>query len=97
MKTTLKAVIFAGSLLAGTSAFAGEQTVTLEVRGMTCASCPYIVKRTLAEVPGVSRVEVSFEKQTAVVTFDDSQADLAALTEATESVGFPSKLLLHGG
>ncbi len=90
MKTTLKAVIFAGSLLAGTSAFAGEQTVTLEVSGMTCASCPYIVKRTLAAVDGVTAVEVSFAKNSAVVTYDDSKTEVATLTLATADVGFPS-------
>jgi len=92
MRTILKAVIFAGSLLAASSAFAGEQTVTLKVSGMTCASCPYIVKRTLAAVDGVSAVKVSFAGKTAVVTFDDSKTQVAALTTATTNVGFPSTL-----
>lgn len=97
MKYAIAAAGLTALLLSADPASAGEQTVTLTVDGMTCATCPYIVKRTLAEVPGVSHVEVSFETKTAVVTFDDSQADLAALTEATEKVGFPSKLLSQGG
>lgn len=73
-------------------AIAGEQTVTLAVENMTCVTCPYIVKQSLAEVPGVIHAEVSFENKTATVTFDDTRADLAAITEATAEVGFPSHL-----
>lgn len=90
MKTTLMAFIFGGSLLVGASAFAGEQTVTLEVSGMTCASCPYIVRQTLAAVDGVTAVEVSFADKSAVVTYDDSKTEVAVLTLATADMGFPS-------
>lgn len=92
MKTTLKTIAFAGCLLAGTAAFAGEQTVTLTVSGMTCASCPYIVKQTLASVDGVTAVNVSFADQSAVVTYDDGKTEVAALTLATGDMGFPSTL-----
>jgi mercuric ion binding protein len=92
MKTILKAVIFAGSVLAATSAFAEEQTVTLEVSGMSCASCPYIVKQTLSDVDGVTTVEISFSEKSALVTYDDSQTEVAALTAATAAMGFPSTL-----
>ena len=68
MKTILTAAIFAASLLVSASAFAGEQTVILNVKGMTCASCPYIVKQTLARVDGVKDVDVSFRKKMATVT-----------------------------
>ncbi len=90
MKTTLKAVGFAVGLLVGGTAYAAEQTVTLEVSGMTCASCPYIVKQTLAAVEGVTAVEVSFAEKSAVVTYDDSKTEVAALTAATGDMGFPS-------
>tara|TARA_B100000614_G_scaffold116357_1_gene104461 strand:+ start:410 stop:670 length:261 start_codon:yes stop_codon:yes gene_type:complete len=80
------------SILAGTAAVAAQRTVTLAVDGMTCASCPYIVKQSLSRVPGVERVEVSYADKRAVVTFDDSKTDVAALTKATASVGFPSEL-----
>lgn len=92
MKAILKAVFLSGSLLASTSVFAGEQTVTLEVSGMTCASCPYIVRQTLANVDGVTDVEVSFAEKSALVTYDDSQTEVAALAAATAAMGFPSIL-----
>jgi mercuric ion binding protein len=80
-------------LLSGPPAVAGEQTVTLAVDNLFCASCPYIVKQTLANVQGVRNVAVSYERKTAVVTFDDAHTSVAALTEATKSMGFPSRLL----
>lgn len=77
-------------LMTGTSAFAAERTVRLMVENMTCASCPFIVQKTLERVPGVTAAEVSYEDQTALVTFDDAQTDAAALTEATAAIGYPS-------
>ncbi len=97
MRYVIATVGLAAMMLSAGPVLAGEQTVTLAVDNLFCASCPYIVKRTLADVRGVSDVEVSFEKKTAVVTFDDVKTDVAALTQATESMGFPSRLLRQGG
>ncbi len=93
MKTFLKTVTLAGALFTASSVFADEQTVTLAVKNMTCGSCPYIVKQSLAAVPGVSAVTVSFEKRIAIVTFEDSTTTVAKLTAATTNSGFPSEVL----
>lgn len=85
------AACLAALLLSIAPAFAGERTVTLAVENMTCATCPYIVKQTLAAVRGVIKVNVSFENRTVLVTFDDLQADIAALTAATAESGYPSR------
>ena len=66
--------------------------MTLSV-GMWCPSCSYIIKRTLAEVPGVQDVSVSYDDQVAIVRFDDDKTDVTALTQATAEVGFPSEPL----
>ena len=78
-------------------AFSGERVVKLAVDNMTCATCPYIVKQTLAAVPGVIDVEVSFEDRTAAVTFDDAQTNVTALTAATAGNGYPSRLVADSG
>jgi mercuric ion binding protein len=36
--------------------------------------------------------EVSYPEKTAVVTFDDARTTVAALTQATAGVGFPSRV-----
>ena len=82
----------AAILMSAGSAMAGERTVTLTVDNMTCASCPYIVKKTLAAVPGVHDVKVSYQDRTALVTFEDSETDVTVLTAATARAGFPSRL-----
>ncbi|MGH6848814.1 MAG: cation transporter [Methylocella sp.] len=71
-------------------AIAGETTVTLAVRNWYCAACPHVVKESLVAVPGVTNVAVSDKTKTAVVTFDDTKADVKALIEATTAAGYPS-------
>jgi periplasmic mercuric ion binding protein len=78
------------SLLISSGAFAAEKTITLAVQHMTCAACPGTVKASLQAVPGVSNVVVSFEDKTAVVTYDDSKAQVDALVKATTNAGYPS-------
>jgi periplasmic mercuric ion binding protein len=84
-------LLVAMSLALGVApAFAGETTVTLAVRNWYCAACPHVVKESLAAVPGVINVAVSDKTKTAVVTFDDTKADVKALIKATTEAGYPS-------
>ncbi len=93
MKKTLGAATIAVAILINGHALAAQRSVTLAVDGMTCASCPYIVKQTLAGISGVSTVEVSFREKKATVTFDDSKTNAAALMTATTNIGFPSRVI----
>ncbi|MBW3567621.1 MAG: mercury resistance system periplasmic binding protein MerP [Proteobacteria bacterium] len=70
--------------------FAGMQTVTLSVPGMTCATCPITVKNALTQVDGVIEAKVTYEPKEAVVTFDDGKTSVDTLTEATKNAGYPS-------
>lgn len=88
MKKLIALVALASALM--TPAWAATQTVTLSVPGMTCAACPITVKKALTKVDGVQKVEVSYEKRAAVVTFDDTRTTAEALTKATENAGYPS-------
>ena len=72
--------------------WAATQTVTLAVPGMTCAACPLTVKQAISKVDGVNKVNVSFDKREAVVTFDDAKASVQKLTLATENAGYPSSV-----
>ncbi len=63
----------------------------VNVPGMTCPACPITIKKALNKVSGVSKVEVSYEKKEARVTFDDAKTDTKALVKATTDAGFPSK------
>ncbi len=71
---------------------AAARTVTLDVPGMTCVTCPIAVRKALSRVDGVTLVDVSFETKQATVTFDDARTTVNALTQATASAGFPSSV-----
>lgn len=70
---------------------APERTVALQVDNMSCASCPYIVKRALEGTTGVIAAEVSFREKRARVTYDPSKTEVAALIKATSELGYPSR------
>ncbi len=89
-RTFAVAIAIAGLFAFG--AAAAERTVILKVDNMTCALCPPTVKKSLERVPGVTKVQVDLDKQTAVVTFDDAKSDIQALTKATTNAGYPSRL-----
>jgi len=84
----LASAAIAVSVLASSTAWAA--TITLAVKNMYCADCPFIVRKSLEAVPGVSKAVVSYKDKTAVVTYDDTRADVAALTRATTEAGYPS-------
>lgn len=86
----LLAVTFAAVLTC--PVWAAARTVTLAVPSMDCPVCPITVKKALTGVPGVSRVEVNFDKRVAIVTFDDAKTSVEALTQATRNAGYPSTL-----
>lgn len=90
MTKALASAAFATALLASSAALATERTVTLAVQNMYCAACPHIVRESLEAVPGVASVAVSFADKAAVVTYDDANTDVAALTKATANAGYPS-------
>ncbi len=81
-----------GLLASSQVALAAERTVTLAVNGMYCEACPYMGKKTLTHVSGVSNVTVSFKDKTAVVVFDDAKASVNDLTTAATKAGFPSEV-----
>lgn len=80
------------SLLLGLNAMAEPQTVTLEVPGMNCVTCPFTVKKALLKIVGVNKVDVTYENKLAIVTFDDEKTGLKSLTDATANAGYPSVL-----
>ena len=94
MKILFAAMIFAVSALSSTTVLAAQQTVKLSVPGMTCASCPYIVKQAISAVKGVIIVEANLEELSATVTFDDTVASIEAITQATKDVGYESSVMI---
>lgn len=90
MKTFVAAIAL--SAAATTPAWAGMQTVTLAVPGMTCGVCPITVNKALKAVPGVEKVSVNEARKDAVVTFDETKTKVGALIKATTDAGYASSV-----
>lgn len=96
MKKYLSMLALVSSMMVAPAAFAGAHTVTFAVDNMTCAACPYIVKSSMAAVPGVANVAVSFQAKTATVTFDDAKTNPDAIATASMNAGYPAHLVQQG-
>ncbi len=85
-------VVSSGLLLAGDEATA-TLDVKLSVGGMHCAGCVNTVKAALEGVAGVTKAEVSLEKNEAMVTYAKGKVTTEDLIKAVEKAG-PYKVSL---
>ncbi|AKJ27136.1 metal ABC transporter ATPase [Caldimonas brevitalea] len=65
-----------------------EQTVELQIEGMTCASCVGRVEKALRRVPGVVTAEVNLATERALVRVASREADSTSLVAAVEKAGY---------
>ncbi len=61
---------------------------TLEIGGMTCASCVGRVQKALNRADGVVTASVNLATETATVTYHPAQVDLGTLTDAVQKAGY---------
>ena len=81
------------------AASSSQQTVTLQIDGMTCGGCVKDVKAALVKLPGVSAVEFTIAKKwilfsdyadvRAVVIFDPEKSGVEVLSKAIEGASSP--------
>ena len=64
------------------------ETITMNVKGMSCGGCVASVTRVLKSLPGVTDVAVTLTPGTAKVTFDPAQTGAPALRSAVEDAGY---------
>ncbi|PWB88867.1 MULTISPECIES: mercury(II) reductase [Methylocystaceae] len=72
----------------------GENSVVLQIAGMTCGSCASHVEKALLEAPGVHEANVSYSEGTARVSGDES-LDPAALSGAVQAAGYQAVVAKH--
>lgn len=63
---------------------AAEKVVSLHIEGMICGSCEIAVKRVLTKVEGVKAATVSYEKKSAVVTYEPAKVTPETIARAVE-------------
>ncbi len=71
------------------------QTTRLEVDGMWCPSCGYIVRKALEKTPGVVDAEVSTRAGTAVVTYDPSACTVEQLLASLAEYGYQARVTVQ--
>ena len=81
----ISAILLTSSVYANT-----PKSITLNVQNMTCGLCPVTIKKALENTVGVTKVQIEFDKKTAVVSYDAEKVGVAKLVSATTNAGFPS-------
>jgi len=64
------------------------ETVTLNVKGMTCMGCVRSVKNVLEPIAGVHNIEVSLEKGLVTVSYDAARTGIEAFKSAIADAGY---------
>jgi len=69
-----------------------NQTVTLDVQNMTCASCPLTVRQVLKTQAGVLEAKVDLASHSAQVKYDPAKVQPAQFAKAVTDAGFPTSV-----
>jgi Cu+-exporting ATPase len=67
---------------------ANTNSVTMEIEGMTCASCVNRIERKLKKTPGVQEANVNLATEKGTVKFDPGQVGVGELVKAVEAAGY---------
>ena len=65
-----------------------EETLELQIEGMTCASCVARIEKALAAVPGVTSAAVNLATERAVVRYSAGAVTRVALEDAVRTSGY---------
>lgn len=68
-----------------------QRETTLDVEGMTCASCVRHVTTALKGVTGVGQVDVALRQGIVVIRHDATDAPVDRLIEALREAGYESR------
>ena len=74
-----------------------QRTVTLEIDGMTCASCVARVEKALSKVEGVASAQVNLATETAQVRVASGIVGVDVLVAAVERAGYAARAAIEGG
>jgi Cu+-exporting ATPase len=78
-----------------------NQTITLPVEGMTCASCVARVEKSMKKIEGVEGATVNLATEKVTLTYDPSKVDLSNIAGSVSDAGYalvlPAEAAANGG
>jgi len=76
-----------------------NQTKSIDIVGMHCASCANIIKRKIGKMDGVESCEVNYGTEKAKITFDQKKTSVRAMNKEIDKLGYslvePETLAMH--
>ncbi|HYD03955.1 MAG TPA: heavy metal-associated domain-containing protein [Alphaproteobacteria bacterium] len=68
------------------------KNVEIKIKGMHCKSCTMLVGDALRDIEGVKDADVSLEKNTAKVSFDEKLVKPEKMIDAIKKEGYDAKI-----
>ena len=83
--------LVAGLTLVSVFLHAKEVTAIIRVPGMDCDACTIVIKRALTQTNGVKTVDLSVEKRTATIVYEDTKVTESQIEKTIEKTGFKTE------
>ena len=68
------------------------KNIIIKIKGMGCQNCVNAVTESLTELDGVSKVNVSLEKESTEVEFDESKINAGKMIEAIKELEYEASV-----
>lgn len=78
------------------SAESSVKEVILKVGGMTCASCPAMIKTALKKLDGIVSADVSFKEAKATVKYQEEKITVEQMIKVIEGIGMKASPFAKG-
>ncbi|MDQ6987533.1 MAG: cation transporter [Mariprofundaceae bacterium] len=91
-KLLLLTVFFSIVVIYAQNGVAREQTVTMHVSGMTCATCPISVRHRALQMKGVHSASVDLNTALATVSYEDNEQSPQTIAQAITKLGYPATI-----
>lgn len=64
------------------------KNIDIKIEGMTCEACQNHVNESVLALPGVIKIETSYDNSNAIVKYDKSKTDIKEIENAVNSTGY---------
>jgi Cu+-exporting ATPase len=61
---------------------------SIQITGMTCATCAATIKKGLSKTPGVEQADVNFASEKALIEYDPTKVDFAKIKDTVLQLGY---------